>query len=46
MGVINISGSCRDGEFHNGEVILNKILVDVRDICTAINQHLGVDDFY
>ena len=47
VGVVNISGLYRDGKFCSGEVVLlDKVSVDARDICTSINQCSGVNDFH
>ena len=47
MGMIDNSGLYRDGKFHGGEIVLlDKVSVNARDICTAINQCLGVNDFH
>ena len=47
MGVVSISGSYGDGKFCGGEVVpFDEVLIYVGDVCTTINQCLGVDDFH
>ena len=47
VGVVNISGLYRDGKFCSGEVVLfNKVSVYAGNVCTAINQCLGIDNFH
>ena len=38
MGVVGISSSYRNGEFHGGEVmLLDKVWVYAEDVCTTID---------
>ena len=47
IGVVSISGSYGDGEFHSREVVfLDKVLIDAGNVRTAINQHLDINDFH
>ena len=47
VGVVSMSGSYRDGEFHSGEVVLlDKVLVHARNVHTTIDQYSDIDDFY
>ena len=47
MEMIGISGSYGDGKFHGWEAVLfDEVLVYAGDVCTAINQCSGVDDFH
>ena len=47
IGVVGISGLYGDGKFHGGEVVFSdKVLVYTRNVCAAINQCSGIDDFH
>ena len=47
VGVVSISGLYRDGKFCSGEVVLlDKVLVYARDVCTTINQCSGINNFH
>ena len=47
MGVVGISGSYGDGKFRGGEVVFSdKMLVYARDVCAAVDQCSGIDDFH
>ena len=47
IGVVGISGSYRNGEFLSREVVfLNEVLIDTGDVCAAVDQHSGSDDFH
>ena len=47
IGVVSVSGSYGDGKFHSREVVfLNKVLINTGNVCTAINQCLGIDNFH
>ena len=47
IGMVGISGSYRDGEFLSREVVfLNEVSIDIGNVCTAVDQHSGSDDFH
>ena len=47
IGVVGVSGSYRDGEFLSREVVfLNEVSIDIGNVCTAVNQCSGSDDFH
>ena len=38
IGMVSVSGSYGDGEFLSGEIVLlNKVLIDTRNVCTAVD---------
>ena len=47
IGVVGISGLYGDGEFHSREVVfLDKVLINIGNVCATINQCSGIDDFH
>ena len=38
IGVVGVSGSYRDGEFLSRKIVLlNKVSIDTRNVCTAVD---------
>ena len=47
IGVVGISDSYGDGKFHSREVVfLDEVLINIGNVCTAIDQRSGIDDFH
>ena len=47
IGVVSISGLYRDREFLSREVVfLNEVSIDTGNVCAAVDQRLGSDDFH
>ena len=47
MRVAGIPSSYRNREFHGGEImLLDEVSVYAGDVCTAINQCSGIDNFH
>ena len=47
IGVVSVSGLYRDGEFLSREIVLlNEVSIDTRNVCAAVDKHLGSDNFH
>ena len=47
IDVVGISGSYRDREFLSREVVfLNKVSIDIGNVCATVDQHSGSDNFH